>query len=405
MAFLLIQQVESVAEIETVVDKTQYRLGPGDKVEVLVKNKITYSYRAAVDLHGNMDIMLTSMPIMIGEMQSLGTSVPSIELQKVGTIEAFGLTIAEAESLLADTLSKILGHHVVVDMRLLKTRRFKIPVMGEVKLPGIYSASPLHRLSNLIISAGGLKPDANASSIVVFKGDTAVDTFDLNSFIFGGKLSENPFVSEGMRIYVPKITRWVRVEGAVYGSPFSAEEVEKLRAMWAKQPIQVPVTPEEKAKVVNCEFRDGMTVGEAIAYAGGFLPEADMDNIRIVRNSKEIQASLSDTLQPNDVIKVPFIPNEVYVTGAVVTPGAYPYQPGLTVADYIGKAGGPTERAKSKIEIYRQDGTHFYAKLDDKVHRGDRIVVHRISVLWWQDYLQIVATLTSVVVTWLMLQR
>ena len=149
----------------------------------------------------------------------------------------------------------------------------------------------------------------------------------------------------------------------------------------------------------------GMTVGEAIAYAGGFLPEADMDNIRIVRISKEIQASLSDTLQPNDVIKVPFIPNEVYVTGAVVTPGAYPYQPGLTVADYIGKAGGPTERAKSKIEIYRQDGTHFYAKLDDKVHRGDRIVVHRISVLWWQDYLQIVATLTSVVVTWLMLQR
>ena len=45
-------------------------------------------------------------------------------------------------------------------------------------------------------------------------------------------------------------------------------------------------------------------------------------------------------LEAGDVVFIPQRPSTVTVLGEVMQPGSYSYQPGMTVGDYIKKAGG-----------------------------------------------------------------
>jgi len=95
----------------------------------------------------------------------------------------------------------------------------------------------------------------------------------------------------------------------------------------------------------------------------------------------------------------------VYVSGEVVNPGAYPYAPNWTVADYIGMAGGFTHRASGKIKVYKKDGKVVEAGLNYEVSSEDRIEAERITFKWWEDYLNVASVLTAILVTWLVTVR
>jgi len=98
---------------------------------------------------------------------------------------------------------------------------------------------------------------------------------------------------------------------------------------------------------------------------------------------------------------VPVISPDVYVEGEVTNPGAFEYQPGLTVSDYIGMAGGPTDVANlKKISIYRK-GKKIRYNQSLVVESGDKIYVPRQMLKFWQDYLEIGQVLTSIVLSWL----
>lgn len=70
-----------------------------------------------------------------------------------------------------------------------------------------------------------------------------------------------------------------------------------------------------------------------------------------------------------------------YLNGEVRTPGAYPYQPGLTVEKAVALAGGFTERAsRSKIDVNRSEDSSSEPariKLSDAVYPDDVITVHQ----------------------------
>jgi protein involved in polysaccharide export with SLBB domain len=108
-------------------------------------------------------------------------------------------------------------------------------------------------------------------------------------------------------------------------------------------------------------YREGMTVEKAITLAGGFSEIADRKQITVAKTqSNGIEPSparLTDLVNPGDVISVgeKEARNLVfYVQGEVKTPGAYPYQEGLTVQKAVTLAGGLTARASTrKITIVR----------------------------------------------------
>jgi len=112
-------------------------------------------------------------------------------------------------------------------------------------------------------------------------------------------------------------------------------------------------------------FTEGLTVGKAIALAGGTKNSAKPNGVSILREGDVIGQSLSidsqAAVQSGDVISIEeeFGVQEddatyIYLHGEVASPGEYKFRRGLTVEKAIVLAGGFTLRgARNKISVTR----------------------------------------------------
>ena len=68
-----------------------------------------------------------------------------------------------------------------------------------------------------------------------------------------------------------------------------------------------------------------------------------------------------------------------YIHGEVKKPGAYPYQPGMSINQAVALAGGLTERAsKDKISLFKEGNKHsITASLSSNVSPGDTITIEQ----------------------------
>ncbi len=365
---------------EGVVEKNSYVLGPGDELEVDVGGLPNFYYSASVDLNGYLEV----------NTQAYVDNTPVLE--KAGLVKVSGLTISEAESLLLEEYKKLYKNPQVT-LRLLNARRFRLAISGAVRNPGIYEMSPLDRLSEIIIAAGGFEGGAAISRIKLGKR-----TIDFSPYIKRGDLKSNPFLLEKMDVYVPTAEKAVRVRGCVRGHPVldGPPETQITAATDSLAPLHEYLL----------ELLDGETVKDVLEKAGGRTTYTDINSLYVIRDGEKIKATLDTELRDGDQLIVGTIPIFVYVTGEVKFPGAYPYRPGLKVLDYVSLAGGPTERGKKHyFVITRQNGENFKAKLDDGVERGDKIEVVRISFMWWEDYLKVLTSITTLIVTWITITK
>ena len=124
-----------------------------------------------------------------------------------------------------------------------------------------------------------------------------------------------------------------------------------------------------------------MTVYDALYAVGGPTPFARAADSYVVRAGERIEldaAALWDgdglhgdlPLQPRDQVVVPAAEVFVTVLGEVNRPGVIPFQHGLTVSDYLLRAGGPTREADLGL-------VHFVGGLDpvaDGVDGGGGVV-------------------------------
>jgi len=141
------------------------------------------------------------------------------------------------------------------------------------------------------------------------------------------------------------------------------------------QTIMVPVTvlghvavPGEYVVAKNA------TVQGAITRAGGILPKAQFDRIRLIRKHESGtdtlivnlhqfylrgDPGLLPLLEEGDIIVVPGLPSfyEVTVIGAVNKPGIYTIYTGATLLNALYMAGGPTEEAAlNKVKLISSFG-------------------------------------------------
>jgi protein involved in polysaccharide export with SLBB domain len=194
----------------------------------------------------------------------------------------------------------------------------------------------------------------------------------------------------------------VRIVGAVYGT--GDRNLYKLRAAAGE-------LPRETTQVFGLSA--GETARDLLAKAGGAAPWANLRAAYVLRAGEDgaptaIPVDLEKillrhetdgdvALQPGDVLTVPALDDRVYVVGQVRAPGPTPFQPSLTAREYIGQAGGPTERAATRrAYVERPDGTKVKVKDDPTVRPGDKVVVPEVRVRWWQDYFTILLAAASV---------
>jgi polysaccharide export outer membrane protein len=125
------------------------------------------------------------------------------------------------------------------------------------------------------------------------------------------------------------------------------------------------------------EMKDGITLAEVLASAGGPLPLADLRRITITRADRSVttvnlaesgktgQLQQNLVLQPGDLIVVPEgAPPTVLVLGQVTKPGAIEIKGETRLLDALSVAGGPTTKANLRRLTLARPGVSGTQTLD-----------------------------------------
>jgi len=351
-----------------------YTLGPGDGIVLNLWGNTNATYKLSVSQDGSIFIPKSSgvtasaIPLSAYSGISSSENVPSL-----GEVYAEGLTLEELKKEIENRVSKYF-HGVNVNVSLTRLRMFSVSILGSVRDPGVYSITPLYRLSNLLDVAGGNTPTGSYRKITIKSADGSSKTYDLYQFLYKANLEENPYIKTGDIVMVPQALMSVKVMGRVY-------------------------------KRGNFELREGERLKDLIEFARGFQSRGSLTrqikvyNIKSPDEVEEIDPyklliendSLSNIeLKTGDVVTVPTEPFTVTVVGQVTLGGSFEYEPGADFNYYLGLAGGYGERAnEGNVRITRWDGTRLKWKTGVEIKPGDTIVIGRAELKGWKDYLEV----------------
>src|SRR5512140_3855336 len=207
------------------IDPALYLLGAGDELTVHYTGRTSVTSRLVVSPEGD------------------------VYLPDVGAIAVAGRTLAEGKDAIRAAARRILLN-VRVDVSLTRLRTFKVSVGGEVRTPGVYAATAVTRVQELLRAAGhvGLLP----------------------SLLQGTAEGSNPFVSDGQSLFLPRRSRLVRVQGAViypgtYDLPDSGTTVSGLLDLVGLEPN---AAPDRISLVAGGAAADGAAGGGAVVDGG-----------------------------------------------------------------------------------------------------------------------------------------
>ena len=259
----------------------RYRIGPGDVLDIRVFNKPQFS-RDGVRVDGR---GMIRMPLIEGEIQAACRT----ESELAGEITARYLEYAR---------------HPQVDVFVKEYQSQPVAIIGAVRLPSRFQLQRRVRLLELLSFAGGPSENAGRNIQVVHtpiastcetaattverdEATAAIDYYRLTDTLQGEDKS-NPYVRAGDIISIAEADQ-----------VFVVGNVVKPSAIALKEPV---------------------TVSQAIAMAGGTLPDSSKDRVRIVRqlpggtSKTEIFVDLKAidkhqaediALQANDIVDVP----------------------------------------------------------------------------------------------------
>jgi len=144
------------------------------------------------------------------------------------------------------------------------------------------------------------------------------------------------------------------------------------------------------SKTGSFDYRDGMTLLDAITEAGGVLDTADLDNATLIRNGtttklnlrallREGDLSLNIKLMPGDLITVPQLAAQYSILGAVAHPGSFDYRDNLTLLDVLTTDGGVTDAADLSAATIEHNGVESKIDLNALLRQGDMTANRKIA--------------------------
>lgn len=267
---------------------------------------------------------------------------------------------------------------------------YQIHVLGEVKRPGTYRASPSMRVTDALQLAGNIKTNGSERFIELRKnGHSRGQILDLFAYKTLGHLSQNPYLEDNETIFIPLRQRAVEIEGPVrrpgifeLKSERNLSDVLELAGGFS-----VGLDPNQSIKIIRYGSntnKEILEVGSDVGSLNNFevhdgdvivIPHKFLANHQFDYNLKRL---------PNDNIFYPAQENRVFVIGAVRIPGAFDFNQHYSLRQYLTLAGGTTTMAKNgKIKVIAFDGKTMKAKngnYDHLINPGDTIVVPEKSI-------------------------
>lgn len=306
--------------LERTIDRTEYKLGPGDVISFELWGQINTFQRLVVTPEGRL-------------------VVPS-----VGPIDVAGKTLADAEALVIELAAESYGN-ARVSLSLLDLRRFRVYVTGRVKKPGMYPATAADRISDLVTLAGGVEDEGSQRRITVKHTTGDVTPVDLSLFLIAGDNDVNPTLEMGDIVHIPVKSDSVGIWGAV-GDP---GEYEYRKGDTLSRLLQIAGDVDELAATGEIEWT---------SFPGGGAAPI----MRTMELSQILNTPLDATVRPGDQILVKTNTSwrerqTVEVLGEVDSPGTFTIIPGETrLSDVITRAGGLTADASPRASyVVRAD--------------------------------------------------
>ncbi len=288
---------------ETVSAPSNYILGPGDALKIIIWSELGDEtvYDVTVNPEGQVYI-----PV-------------------IGVMGVSGLTVGQFQETVIGSLSDKFKHFKG-QVTLTKIRTLQIFITGEVYKPGALILSGLSTAFYAVYRAGGPTFKGSMRNIRVLRENKVVAEIDLYKYFLAGDKSQDVNVESGDTVFVPPIGPNVSIKGAVL-------------------------------RPAIYELKKEKTLGDVLSLAGGIESSAYTRRLKVFRWQSEQRRKILDIgilegetiaaefqVRNGDEIEVEKaledLGNKVTVEGPVWRPGDYEVSEGMTVSGLISKAGG-----------------------------------------------------------------
>lgn len=285
----------SFAPMTNVPVPSNYIVGPGDVLEVLLYGNQNRKYQMVVGRNGQVDF------------------------PELGPIDVGGQLFSAVQSVIdARVAHQMIGVHASVSME--TTRSIQVFVAGDTFEPGSYTISGLGTITSALYAAGGIRKSGSMRRIELKRDGVVVDTLDLYDLLMRGSTADDAKLLQGDVVFVPPVGSTVAIDGQV----------------------QRPAIYETKTE---------STPAQVLAMAGGLTPDADTSKAtltRIMPNGQRVvlpldltaASGVAEGLRNGDYIHIPplspTLDSAVMVAGNLYTAGAYEYHAGMRLTDVIG---------------------------------------------------------------------
>ena len=309
-----------------------YQLGPGDEVNVVLTGAVQDVYRLRVGRDG------------------------TLVVPEAGEVGVAGLTLGGLEDVLrrrfADVYAGVgtsAGAQTRVSVSLGRARALQVYVIGDVERPGAYQVSAVGTVLSALYRAGGPSRTGSFREIEVRRGPAVMRRFDLYEYLLRGNSAIDQRLEQGDVVFVPPVTRRVKVTGAVKRPAV----YEVLPGDSLRTAIAFAGGPEAEAALRSVQIERILPPLERVGGADRVL--LDVDVLQLLATREE-DVALAD----GDEIRVFAVPaerrNVVTVVGEVRRPGSYGWAPGATLRQVVERASGPTEAAYTgRAHVFRLD--------------------------------------------------
>lgn len=294
-----------------------YRVGPGDKLVLVLTGDVEQSYSLDVTREG------------------------FVVIPQVGQVWVNNLTLGELNDVLYSRLGRVYSgvrrgpgattHFYVTPARL---RSNQIFVVGDALHPGSYRVSSAGTALTALYAARGPTDNGSMRNIQIKRGGKTVDVLDVYQYLINGDASHDVRLENGDVIFIPVHQGRVRIVGEV-------------------------------SRPATYEMKEGETLADALRFAGGFSATSSRRRVQIERivpptqrvgggRDRIVTDIVSDefaagtgpaiAVQPGDVIRVfpvgSRVRNRIAVKGDVYSPGTQGMTPGMKLSDALKLAGG-----------------------------------------------------------------
>jgi protein involved in polysaccharide export with SLBB domain len=199
------------------------------------------------------------------------------------------------------------------------TRSIRVFVLGEAQKPGSYTVSGLATVTSALYASGGIKTTGSLRDVQLKRQGALVRRLDLYDLLLRGDTSNDAKLQAGDVIFIPPVGATVSVEGEV-----------RRPAIY--------------------ELKGSVSLGAAVALAGGLTNEADDSRVAVVRvgeDKRRVALNLplntaggrSAVLRNGDSVRVqrlrPTLDAGVSLEGHVFRAGTVAWREGLRLSELI----------------------------------------------------------------------